>query len=109
MTVLASGTIPTTQGDLFALNRGPFQQKKNARIDKITFFNNDPVAQTAILSVLEFVGTPRTLRQFVLQQNEGGEYLEPGETLELRNGDSLQGITTTAAAVDYVIVGERVQ
>lgn len=106
--ILGDGTLEITPTPIFSLNRGPFLQKKNASVAKITFFNTAATAETAILYIRKANTTPiRELRQFVLQQNEGGEYLEPGEVLDLQNGDELQAETTTASAVNFIVVGER--
>jgi len=48
------------------------------------------------------------VRQFVMQKDEGAEYLEPGESITLETGDILQANTTTDDAVDFAVFGVRV-
>jgi len=108
MAILAEGTLAITQTAIFALDRGTFRQKKNATVNKITFFNEVSAPQTAILSLRRGnTGDVRAIRQFILRQFNGGEYLEPGEFLELTNGDELLAETSNASSVNFVIVGER--
>lgn len=107
--ILARGTIPTTQGTIFEVNWQRFLSKTpSAKLEKITFFNTNAAAQTAILYLQPRAGTAAEIRQFVLQQNEGGEFLEPGEFMSLDSGDQLQAETTTASAVNFAVIGERV-
>jgi len=63
--------------------------------------------QTTLLFVKPRFGGVRQLRQFVLRQNNGGEYLEPGEFLPLGTFDSLVASTSTAATVDFLVFGEE--
>ena len=107
MTILANGQIPIAQADIFTVSGSDVLDTERVNINKITFFNTSAIEQTAILSIKEFSGASRVLRQFVLLENEGGEYLEPGEVLPMENGDKLQALTTTADAVNFVIFGAR--
>ena len=108
MSILANGQISTSQANIFEVSVACVFNTEKVSFNKITFFNTSSTEQTAILSIKEFSGTLRVLRQFVLLENEGGEYLEPGEVLPMDNGDLLQAVTTTASAVDFVIFGDRV-
>lgn len=108
MAILADGQITTSQADIFEVTDTGVLGLGSASINKITFFNTNAAEQTAILFVKKLSGTARKLRQFKLQENEGGEYLEPGETLRIDHGDTLQAITTTAGAVDFVVFGALV-
>ena len=107
MSILADGQIAITESTIFVADGGDVFGSASFTIEKITFFNINALAQTAILFLMTRFGTSRELRQFVLQQNEGGEYLEPGESITLENGDELLAITTTASAVNFAVVGER--
>ena len=108
MAILASGDVPIVQTVLYTTDSGRLFNTSGAKIEKITLFNLNAAAQTAILYVTQRASTTQVIRQFVLQQNEGGEYLEPGEILQLQGGDQISGETTTASAVNFVILGERV-
>lgn len=107
MTILASGQLEVTQSTIFEADGGDVFDSASFTIEKITFFNINAAAQTAILYLQKQFSTSRKLRQFVLQQNEGGEFLEPGEVLTLENGDQLLAETTTANAVNFAVLGER--
>jgi len=107
MTILASGQLEITKSTIFEVDSADVLLTTKVSIEKITFFNTNAAEQTAILSIEKFSGTSRILRQFKLLQNEGGEYLEPGETLPLENGDALEAETTTDSAVNFVVFGTR--
>jgi len=107
MTILAEGQIAITQSTIFEVKDTSVLQITKADVNKVTFFNTSPITQTAILYVKKFDGIARKLRQFILRENEGGEYLEPGDKLELDHGDVLQAETTTADVVNFVVFGIR--
>jgi len=107
MTILASGQLQIVPTTIFEVSGTDILNTQTASIEKITFFNENIVEQTAILFVKERFGLSRTIRQFRLLENEGGEYLEPGENLPLEIGDRLEAETTTADAVNFVIFGLR--
>lgn len=107
MTILASGQLQTTQSTIFEADGANIFSSADFIIEKITFFNTNAAQQTARLFIKKRNGTARQLRQFQMLENEGGEYLEPGEFLDLDNGDALQALTTTASAVDFVVFGTR--
>ena len=108
MTILANGQIATTQSTIFEVTDTDILDTDKVQIEKITFFNTNVLAQTTILFLKTRFGISRELRQFVLNQNDGGEYLEPGEVLTLDNGDELLAQTTTASAVNFAVIGERI-
>ena len=107
MTILASGQLETSKSTIFEVNRTDVFTTAGVKVEKVTFFNENPAQQTAILFVKPRFGTSRRVRQFQLLENEGGEYLEPGENLPLENGDTLEAQTTTASAVNFVVYGTR--
>lgn len=107
MTILADGQLAITESTIFVADQSDVFDSASFTIEKITLFNTNALAQTAILFLKTRFGTSRELRQFVLQQNEGGEYLEPGEILTIENGDQLLAQTTTASAVNFAVLGER--
>ena len=107
MTILAEGQLAITQSTIFEAVGANYFGSANFTIQKITFFNTNAAAQTAILYLQKRNSTSRELRQFVLQLNEGGEYLEPGEVLKIENGDQLLAETTTVSSVNFAVIGER--
>lgn len=107
MTILADGQVAITQSTIFLADGANYHGSADFTIEKVTFFNTNALAQTAILYLQKRNGIAREIRQFVLQQNEGGEYLEPGEKLKIENGDQLLAETTTLSAVNFAVVGER--
>ena len=107
MTILADGRIATTDTIILQVSGADVFPTTKVTCERITFFNESAVEQTAILSIKKFSETSRKLRQFKLLQNEGGEYLEPGETLPLDNGDALIAQTTNADAVNFIVFGTR--
>ncbi len=112
MAILAEGAISATRAVIFETGtsgsdfRTDVTRFSRADITKITMFNNIATPQTVILSVKKKFGVFRKLRQFKLNINENGEYLEPGEVLSLQAGDVLEAETSNADAVDFVVYGE---
>ncbi len=107
MTILADVQLATTPATIFEANGSPVFGSARFSIEKITFFNPNSITQTVLLFIKERNGIARKVRQFQLKENEGGEYLEPGETLSLENGDQLLAQTTTVNVVDCVVLGKR--
>ena len=114
MPVLAEGTIPATPEVIFRVGQSvgdklTFETNvfnfEEVQVDKITFFNNIQTQQTVILSLKRKSGGFRKLRQFQLKINESAEYLQGGEFIPMRVGDELEGETTTADAVDFIVCG----
>lgn len=103
MTILAEGQLAGAQSNIYQVGA----RILSSSIEKITFFNPSEFTQTAQLFVKARFGTAREIRQFVLLEDNGGEYLEPGEVIILSNGDSLQAFTTDAITVDFVVFGEE--
>lgn len=107
MTILAEGQLAITPSTIFEAGGADVFQGASFTIDKITFFNEGTGQQTSILSIQKFSEVQRVVRQFKLKQNEGGEYLEPGEVLTLENGDKLLAKTSTIDSVNFTVIGER--
>jgi hypothetical protein len=93
---LADGFVPTTNGALYTVDR-------TVAVRSINLFNTNALAQTIIISVKRKGRTTRKLRQIVLEQNWSSEVLE--NELDLSVGDAIEGITTTASAVEFVVSG----
>ena len=107
MAILANGQVAATKSTIFKVEGADVLNTEKASIEKVTFFNEDVAEQTAILFCKERFGVSRKIRQFKLLQNEGGEYLEPGDNLPLEIGDSLEAETTTVSAVNFIVFGSR--
>ncbi len=116
MPILADGTIETAGSKEVIFAVGPTNDLnltfdtdvinfEKVIINKITIFNNIQTIQTVVLFVRRKFGEFRTLRQYVLMQNDNAEYLQGGEILSLQPGDVLEAETTTADAVDFVVYG----
>jgi len=105
MSILADGQVSTSKATIFEIGDSAVLNSTKADVEKITLFNTNALAQTALIFVKKRFGVSRQLRQFILQQNEGGEYLEPGEKLTLDIGDVIEAETTTGTAVDFVVFG----
>lgn len=96
--LLAEGQLPTVKGTIYTV---PASTK--AYIKFFSLYNGNAAAQTVVLYVKR--ATSRVLNRVVLLQNESARIIEIGEALNLEAGDVIEGMTTTAAAVDYVISG----
>ena len=101
--IFGDGQVGATRTTLYQVD----DRDGSVRIEKITLFNDGADEQTIPLYVKPRNRPSRKLRQFILQQNEGGEYLEPGETLALEVGDAIEAEATVANAVDFIVFGEK--
>ena len=111
MTILAEGTIPAIQGILFPSDpvfSTSVLDFEKVIIEKITMFNTNTTSQIVKLFVKKKFGTVRSVRRFVLEGDDCGEYLEPGEVLSLDPGDDIEGLATDADVVQFIIYGELV-
>lgn len=107
MTILSNNQVETNKGTIFKVDRADVLSTTKATIEKVTLFNTIATQQTIVLYMKAPNGPSRKLRQFQLQQNESAEYLEPGEKMVMNNGFSIEAETTTAGAVDFVVMGVR--
>lgn len=107
MSILASGQADTSKATIFIVDRADILRTTKAVVERVTLFNTNAAEQTAILYIKKKNGTSRKLRQYVLAQNQNGEYIEPGGVLDMEHGDVLEAITTTGSAVDYAVFGTR--
>ena len=96
---LADGTLPTSQTAIYTVPAATVTYVKS-----LSLFNDNAAQQTIVL-YLNVSGSARKWRRYVLAQNESAEVLEGGETVILNTGDTIEAVTTTAAAVPYVITG----
>lgn len=96
---LADGQLATTAG-----GAAIFTATVTTYVKKLTLFNTNAASQTIVLYI-NFSGTNRSFRRYVLAQNESADVLIDGESILLSAGDSIQATTTTATAVDYTVAG----
>jgi hypothetical protein len=93
---LADGQLPTTKGALYTAPANTMTYVKS-----IVAHNTNAADQIVVLSVNRS-GTSRVIARAVLGQNETLYYNAP---LTLEADDAIEGVTTTASAVDYTISG----
>jgi hypothetical protein len=96
---LGDGALPTSQAAIYTVPALTVTYVKS-----LSLFNDNAATQTIVL-YLNTTGTPRKWRRYVLAQNESAEVLEGGESVVLAAGDTIEAVTTTAAAVPYTITG----
>ena len=95
---LANGQLPNSIGDLYVVGVGT-----QAVIKSITLFNKNTTAETFALHILKAAGTARQISGGVLVANGG--FMVDDTEYTLGAGDKIQGNTTTASKVDFVISG----
>src|SRR6185295_5152295 len=95
--ILAEGQLPSSKGTLYtcpALTKGYI---------KYWSVINTSGTETVILYVKKSGSSSRRICKGTLNVDEMIRVLDDGETIELSAGDSLEGETTSATTVDYVI------
>ena len=99
--ILAQGQLPNAKGTLYTVPA--------VTTAYIKFINghNTPGAgsETTIFYVKKSSGTSKLLGRAILAANEQIRIIDKDETITLGAGDTIEGQTTTAATVDYVITG----
>lgn len=95
--VLADGQLPAAKGTLYTVPAATSTYLHNVNV-----YNTNAAAQTLVI-YLNTSGTSRKYRQIVLAQDESAEVFT--QPLQLQTGDLVEGVTTTAAAVDYTVTG----
>lgn len=96
----ADGTLPTSKGTLYAAPADVL-----CSYVKRIAFHNDNAAEQTILVYVNFTGTSRKWRRYVLAQNESVDLLDHGDVLHLGPNDLLEAQTTTGSAVSYIVTG----
>jgi len=96
---LANGQLPSSLGDLYTVPSGT-----SAIIRSITLVNTNTTTETINIYYLQSGGTARRILPQNLQLAAGNS-LTVDVILTLGAGDKIQGQTTTASKVDYVISG----
>lgn len=95
-----TGQLPTSQANLIICPPGT-----NYYLKQFILFNHNAASQSIQLFIVPSGGTARNLPQLTLAQNESAQVLDEAESITLTPGDAIQGMTTTAAAVDYTFTG----
>ncbi len=95
---LANGQLPSTKGTLYTV-----PASTQAVIKSITLFNTNTSAETVGLFILKASGTSRQISGGNLALSGG--YMIDDTEYTLGAGDIVQGITTTASKVDFLISG----
>lgn len=95
--VIGDGQLPAAKGTLYTVPVGT-----STYIHNINVYNTNAATQTVQI-FLNTSGTSRRYRQFVLAQDESAEVFT--QPVQLQTGDLVEGVTTNAAAVDYVLTG----
>lgn len=93
---LADGQLPNTKGTLYTV-----PDARAAYIRLISLHNLNAIAQTVVV-YLNVSGTSRVIHRAVMAQYDT---VRIESSISLAEGDLIEGVTTTAAAVDYVITG----
>jgi len=96
---LANGQLPSSLGDLYTV-----PSATSAITRSITLVNTNTTIETVNLYYLQSSGTARRILPKDLQLAAGNS-LTVDVILTLGAGDKIQGATTTASKVDYVISG----
>lgn len=97
--VLAEGQLANSKGTLYTC-----PALTTAYVKFFSLFNTNAAGQTIIV-YFKPGATSRKAWRGVLAQNESARIIDKDETVQLEAGDLIEGETTTAAAVDYVITG----
>ncbi len=97
---LADGQIAAADAAIYTV---PALTK--AYIKTVTIFSTHAATQTVILRIKRSGGTARKWKIFALDQNESGEAIESGSSLQLSAGDEIRAETTNATSVDFLITG----
>jgi hypothetical protein len=97
---LADGTLPNSLGTLYTV---PADTKTYVKF--FSLFNPNSTQQTVVIYLKKSGSTARRIRRFIFEQNQSADVIEQGGSLQLSEGDVIQGVTTTASVVDYYITG----
>ena len=97
--VLAEGQFATSKGTLYTV--------PGSTTTYVKFFNvfNDNAATQTVIIYLKPGSTSRKIIRLSLAQNESANIVDIVGSFTLEAGDLIEGETTTASALDYVITG----
>ncbi len=94
---LADGQLATSAGTLYTATA------VKAYLKNLFLFNTNAAEQTVELYLKRSGGTSRLWKRYVLAQYESADVLD--KELLLGSGDLIEGLTTTATAVNYYVAG----
>ena len=97
--VLAEGQLPNSKGTLYTVGVGV-----TAYVKFFSCFNTNTTSETVVV-YSNPSGTSRIMGRAVLAQNEQVRFIDKDDGLTLSAGSLIEGYTTTAAKVDYIITG----
>lgn len=97
--ILAEGQLPNAKATLYTV-----PVATTAYIKFINAFNTAGT-ETVIFYVKKSGSSSRILGQAVLTVDQQTRMIDKDETITLGAGDEIEGETTTAATVDYLITG----
>lgn len=97
--VLAEGQLASSKDTLYTV-----PASTTAYIKFFSCFNTNTTDETVII-YLKPASTSRKVGRAVLSANEQVRFIDKDEALILETGDLIEGETTTASKVDYVILG----
>lgn len=103
MSLLACGKLGISPVSIYTV---PLK-KEMAVITHIKFFNISVLTQTIGLSYTQRNSPSEDMGIFVLNQNQRGEYIDVGDTLEMDIGDSIQAQATTTDSVNFFVFGKE--
>jgi hypothetical protein len=97
---LADGQLPSSVGAIYTATA------VKAVIKAVTLHNTNVTTQTINIYITRSGSTRRQLYRFAgITQFQSMDVLSDGETWTLSAGDTIDADTTTAAAVDFTILG----
>ena len=97
---LADGQLASSAGTLYTV-----PASSSAIIKGFILFNTGTSKQTANVYITRSGSSRRQLYQFVLLAKSSASVITDGEVWVLSAGDLIEADTTTAATVDYTIMG----
>lgn len=99
--ILANGQLPNAKGTLYTVPGAT-----TAHVKFISAVKVGGAAETVRFYVKPSGGTSRQISQTVLSSvGDSQRVVDGGESIQLGAADIVEGDTTTASAVDYVITG----
>lgn len=98
--ILATGQLPAAKAALYTV-----PVATHAYIKFINAHNTGGGSEALFFYTKKSGGTSKVLARGTLAANEQLRPVETDETLNLGPGDQIEGHTTTAATVDFVITG----
>lgn len=99
--ILAEGQLPSSKGTLYTVPTGGV-----AYVKWCSGHNNTVTDDEEVMFYVKKAGsTSRVVGQATLDRGQSCRALSPGETWELSAGDAIEGQTTTATTIDYLITG----